>query len=461
MRAAETIKGSNRKKILLISYHFPPSLAIGGQRIVNFAKHLPQYGWDTSVLTVDDRYFDAVDREGLKDMETCHIIRTRQLPKLSQGYKKIKELFHRSRKASFGLSRDPIATHLSQDFNLNGPEKLSQKLKRWFISLFLTLPDTERNWTLPAVFRAVKEIKKGKINCILTTCPPYTTQLIGLLVKTITRAKWVADFRDPWMTAGRKLIFTCALSNKIESFLEKKVIQKADLITFNSHRLRDAYQNKYCGEPDSKFAYIPNGINAESFSEIGPLKKYRKFTLSYTGTLYGDRSPEPIFKALKQLALEGKTSLSEVNVKLVGYCHYVNGHSILSMIHGYGVESVVDVLGAVPRTEALQIIRRSHLALLFATNQPFQIPSKVYDYMGTGTKILAITEEGATSDLLQSTFCGSVFDSADIEGIKEFVLRTMQDQAPQNDNCVSAISQLDARNTTKSLSDLLNKVVFS
>jgi hypothetical protein len=351
------------------------------------------------------------------------------------------------------MTRNP-----SQAVDRTAPEKFFQKLKRWFISLFFTLPDTEKSWILPAVYRAVREIRNQETNCILTTCPPYSAHLIGLLVKMITGVKWTADFRDPWMTAGTKLIFTCALSNRIESFLEKKVIHKADLITFNSHRLKDAYKSKYSGERESKFAHIPNGINAEDFTGLKPLNKYHKFTLSYTGVLYGDRSPEPIFKALSQLAHEGNANLSEINVKLVGNCQLINGNPISSMIHAYGLESVVEVLDQVSRLKALEIIRQSHLALLFAPNQPFQIPSKVYDYMGTGTSILAITEDGATSDLLRSTHCGGVFDPTNIEGIKEFVLHAMNNEVPHNGDCPPPIPRLDSRNITETLSHLLNKV---
>jgi glycosyltransferase involved in cell wall biosynthesis len=407
---------------------------------------------------VEDRYFDAVDRKSLAEVGTCRIIRTRQLPKLIEGYRKIKETYFQIRRKASKTHQNLITMNPSQAVDRTAPEEFFQKLKRWFISLFLTLPDTEKSWILPATFRAVREIEKKKVKCILTTCPPYSALLIGLLVKMITGVKWVADFRDPWMTGGTKLIFTCALSNRIESFLEQKVIQKADLITFNSHRLRDAYKSKYSGERESKFAYIPNGINPEDFTGLKPLKKYQKFTLSYTGVLYGDRSPEPIFKALGQLAHEGKASLSEINVKLVGSCQYVNGNSISSMIHAYGLESVVEVLDQIPRVKALEIIRQSHLALLFAPKQPFQIPSKVYDYMGTGTSILAITEDGATSDLLRSTHRGGVFDPTDIEGIKEFILHAMNHEVPHNGDCPPPIPGLDSRNISESLSHLLTKV---
>ena len=94
--------------------------------------------------------------------------------------------------------------------------------------------------------------------------------------------------------------------HQIESWLERKVVQKANLVLFNVQQLRDAYKNKYTTEPANKFVYIPNGIDQRIFSKIESLKKYEKFTLSYTGSLFVDRSPEPIFMALNKLILEGK-----------------------------------------------------------------------------------------------------------------------------------------------------------
>jgi len=252
---------------------------------------------------------------------------------------------------------------------------------------------------------------------------------------------------------------TCSLSNKIDSWLEKSVIKKADLVLFNVDRMRDVYKNAYASQPAEKFVCIPNGIDHRTFSNIRTSKKYEQFTLSYTGSLYVDRSPEPIFQALSRLLCEKKISLNEVRVKLIGQCRHVGHRPIASMINEYGLQSVVDVLDPVPYKNALEIIRQSHVALLFAPNQPYQVPAKVYDYLGAKVKILAIAEPGATSDFINAAGCGEVFSTSDIEGIKEFIIQAMHNGSTAEENYSAILSHYDAKRLTKSLSDNLNKLI--
>jgi glycosyltransferase involved in cell wall biosynthesis len=238
------------------------------------------------------------------------------------------------------------------------------------------------------------------------------------------------------------------------------VVQQADLLVFNVQRLRDAYKDKYGTEPVDKFVHIPNGIDQETFSKKRGLKKYDKFTLCYTGSLIKSRSPEPVFDALSQLIREGKVDPGEVRVKLVGACQYVMGDPIAEMIREYDLDPVVQVSEAVPYLDALEIIRQSHLALLFAPNQPGQIPGKVYDYIGAGAKVLAIAEKSATTDLIQSANCGKAFHPSDIQNIKEYILETMRNGSSIAPDYSVVLSQFDAKRITESLSSNLNRIII-
>ena len=451
---------SNTKKILLISYHFPPSMAVGGLRIVHFAKYLPLFGWKTSVLTIKDKYIEKLDMGKLNDIHVEKIYKAGQLPTIMQGYLKLKSLYHSLLKRRRITVEELERTHSQSHNTSSGPEKTSHKIKRFIVS-FLTLPDGERNWVLPATFRAVREIKRENIGCILTSSPPYSVHLIGLLVKMVTGVRWVADFRDPWVSSGpRRLYVTSALSTKIETWLEKQVIQKADLVLTTTENLRDNFKKSYADLPGTKFVHITNGFDAEIAAQLKHLRKFDTFTLTYAGTLYIGRNPEPTFKAIHELVQEGKLNLQDVKVKLVGSCKHIDGQPISRVIHAYGLDSAVEVLDTVPYFKALEIIKQSHVALLFAPGQPFQIPAKVFDYMGLGTKILALTEKGATWDLITSTGAGTVFYPADIDGIKEFIYRSMSDGTltePANGSAIQP--QFDRKLITQNLAKHLDRII--
>src|SRR5262249_19230545 len=242
-QAAESIR-----KILLISYHFPPSMEVGGLRVSKFAKFLPSLAWTPAALTIDEKYLPAVDAARLEALGKLQVIRTSKLPTLLDGYESIRKAFAGLRVARNGKA-EANGREAAPPKRAAG-ESLTARIKRYLLSLIFVMPDTENGWILPAALRAVKEIRRERIDCILTSCPPYSVHLVGLLVKCFSKVKWVADFRDPWMaTRSKKLLPTCRLSIKIESWLEKKVIEKADLAVFNVSALRDLYRRTYAAEP--------------------------------------------------------------------------------------------------------------------------------------------------------------------------------------------------------------------
>jgi hypothetical protein len=236
----------------------------------------------------------------------------------------------------------------------------------------------------------------------------------------------MADFRDPWMTGGsKKLYMTCAASLGIERWLEWRLLQNADLIVANTEMLCEAFRKAYGSHLPDRFVCVSNGFDGELFSSFGPVEKEKVFTIIYTGTLYFGRSPEPLFQAVRELIQEERIDAQAIRIRLVGHCHVVEGRPIEDIVRGYQLDGIVEVLEPVSYNRAIEMVRQSQLALLLAPNQPYQIPAKAYDYMGSGTKILALAEDGATCDLVRSTGVGAAFRPSDTAGIKEFVLRSM------------------------------------
>lgn len=413
------------KNILLISYHFPPSTAVGGLRIANFAKNLPKFGINSYVLTIKDHYLKDLDIERLSDIETEKIFKTIKLPSIRSMYLRLKAIYY-SLLSAKRISIDDLENSWIRNSSASGTTSKLRQLKHNLAVLLMTVPDTERNWILPAILKGLYIIKRRRIDCILTSSPPPSIHLIGIWLRAFADVRWVADFRDPWFIGkSRRRLNNTPMAIKIDSWLEKSVIRRADLVLTNTDRLRNALAASYNKQSQDKFFHIANGFDAEFYSKFKHLKKYEKFTLTYAGTLYIDRTPEPLFKALKELTLEDKVNPQDINVKLVGNCQYINGYPTTELINDYDLGSVVEVVQPVLHSKSLEIIKKSHLALVFAPDQPLQIPAKVYDYMSLGTRILALTGEGATSDCIRETDAGVVFCPSDIKGIKRFILQTM------------------------------------
>ncbi len=460
MKKATGIIQPKEKNILFISYHFPPSAAVGGLRIFRFAKDFPLFGWNPCVLTLKDHYIDKMDVERLRGIQGMKIFKAGQLPTILQIYQTLKKMFYKLFGDGYHHLRDVKTYSPSSGDKLIEKEGVVQKLKRYFFS-FVLLPDGENNWILPAVLQGIKLIRREKISCMFTSCPPYSVHLVGLLLKLITGVDWVADYRDPWSILGPKTLFSNShLSVRIEKWLEKCVVNNARMVLSTTERLCETFRQFYKEQPASKFIYVPNGYDPEEFSELNGLRKYEQFTLTYTGSFYLGRTPEPIFTALRELIKEGRINAEEIRVNLAGNCQEVNGYPTSQIIRDYGLGKTVHVLGWVSHRQALNMITRSHLALLLAENQPFQIPAKVYDYMCAGTKILAIAEEGATSDLIISTKIGEVYRPSDVEGIKAYIYDCFRNEKSGLAQTNSEIfSEFDIRVILKNLTHDINEKI--
>ncbi len=406
--------------ILFISYHFPPSRAVGGMRARNFARALPRFGIRPCVLTAEGPN-SSFEIDALKGLDSVSVIRTKGLPTAVDAYRRLRGFFVKkssSLKSSSGLSQVVQST-------LNNKRS---GLKMLILSLFVALPDTEKNWIIPATLSALRELRSGAIDSIFTTCPPYSVHIVGLLLKTLTGVKWIADFRDPWMTTGSKRLYpTTTISLKIERWLERKVVEKADIVSFNVERLMKAYREKYYHLEPEKFVHIPNGVDPELYKDARGLKRYDRFTISYTGSMYLGRTPEPVFKALKKLVDTGFMDKNLLSLRFAGNCRFVDGRPLLEIAERYGLSDALEIRDSIPHSEAVTMAARSHLVLLLAPDQPYQIPAKVYDYMGAGAKVLAITGPGATRDFVKDTGIGGVFDPSDVEGITDFICKTYRD----------------------------------
>ena len=415
------------------------------------------------MLTVKDQYLRVLDADKLKYLGHAKIFKAGRTPTLSQAYVTCKRAAARLLRRQVAPAERATANRRDTFASRQRAETLSMAMRRYVLS-FLGLPDPERNWIWPAVAKAIRIVRREEITCILTSCPPYSAHLVGLLVKWMTGIRWwIADFRDPWTTAGSKSLYaTCAASLAVDRWLERAVVRNADRIITNTNTLCAEFRKAYGSLPADRFVCIPNGYDREFFAEFAHLQKERLFTITYTGSLYFGRTPEPLFQALQELLRRGSVDERSIRVRLVGECRAVEGRPIGELIERYGLGSVVEVLEPVPYNTAIGMIRQSHLALLLAPNQPYQIPAKVYEYMGAGTRVLALAKAGATADLIRNTGIGAVFDPGDIAGIKGFIGQCLE--AARTSACSvdpNATSPFELDSISRQLADELARVCAS
>jgi len=420
---------TERRRILIASYHFPPDTAVGGLRSSKFARFLPEFGWEPYVLTVKDEYRDeGIDLERLEGLEGITVVRTAELPSLKGVYFALMSRLLKRRQQSV----QPVPRVMERPATADGHETIVGRIKRYVTSLIVLLPDEKKTWSFYAWIKAVRLIRQAEVEYILTSSPPASAHFIGLMAKVFTNVRWIADFRDPWLDLihERSPLSRSKASDTIERWMERMVMTHADKVLTTTNRFRQVLSERYpaCG-PD-KFVCVPNSIDTGMFRLGDTVQKDGPLIITYAGSLYLGRTPEPLFLAVQQLIGGGQISAADIRITLLGDCGYINGVATGNVAKQHGLESVVQVLEPVPYSEALQIMQKSHLLLVIAPNgHRLCVPAKVFDYLGSGAKILALTEQGATSDLIEETGSGRCFSQTDVAGLREYLHALIKDRA--------------------------------
>lgn len=439
------------KRILIIAFHFPPDAAVGGVRPAKFAKYLPEFGWEPYVLTVDQSAYERIDTSRMDSSLSGMIIRRVQLVPSPL------ELLERIRYAGKSL------TLFASNHQTGGtfPKHKEHGTARRHLSSLLRTPDLQQGWIVNIAMSASQMMRHYGIRTFMTSGPPMSTHIGGLIVKAITGARWVADFRDPWaaMYYFKFLESQAQLIQNMEKWLEQRVIRNADAVISTTDSLTQYFADMLPEDQKTKCFTLPNGFDEDDFRHLATPSTYgaTKTILSHAGTIYFNRNPEPFFKALSDWIHRQQTGGKAIEVLFMGNCGLYNGDSLQDLISEYGLSSVVTLRGQIPYGECLQILHNSHALLLFAQGQPWQVPGKVFDYLRLNKPILAIAENGETRQALEifpNAHVASPEDPADISA----KLSTVLEAAGRRESLGQweQIKKFDRRHLTRNLAAVLD-----
>ena len=399
------------KKLLLISYYFPPIQSAESMMTLNYVKYLPQFGWTATVLCGKPSAREPIDYSSRdKIPSNIQICRINSLENIFVSFLKGLKI----------LPGESGGVKISRGANAYG-SSLAGRIAS-FIRSMKFLPSRIGGWMPFVVGLGIRTLKKEDVEIIISRSTPVTSHLAALILKSLSGLPWIPCFSDPWTTDPnlpyRNKILPEKLIKRHDEYLEQKVISRADKVIFTTERLKEEYVQRYKYIPKDKFIVIPNSYDPEQFYEVTNIDDQNKsFTIAYAGTFADARSPEPLFKALKLLREEGDI-YTRMNVKLIGRLGNF-GH----LIQEYGLNTVVQVMGRVSHKDASCCLRSSDVLLLI--DSPIQtmcLPSKLIEYIFIGKPILAITpEEGSSADVIRATKTGIVISPHDIEGIKNAI----------------------------------------
>lgn len=428
------------KKILIITYYWPPAGGPGVQRWLKFAKYLPEFGWKPIIFTPENPSYPLIDESLMKDVpEDLEIIKT----KIWEPYQLAEKLNKSNKKFKAG------------QFDVGNNQSWKSKLSIWVRGNFF-IPDARVFWVNPSVKYLEEYLKTNKIDVVVTSGPPHSLHLIGLdLKKKFPAIKWIADFRDPWTEISYyKHLKLTNKSDKKHRQLESDVFKNADITLATSYTDAENFRKN-----GANAVCITNGFDESDSSNSQTLKPSNsptKFTLSYIGVLEQLRNPENLWKAIDDLVKTNNDFSENFKLKFVGRID----DKILNSIENSSLKNYIDNLGYLSHDKAIDEMSSSSMLLI--TNFPNEsskgiIPGKIFEYLATGKQIISFGPDDAdVAKILNETDAGKHFGYQDSETIKQFISEKFELWKSGNllEN-TGTIEQFSRRNLTKTLAEIL------
>ncbi len=364
------------RKVLFVSFLFPPTNSIAATRAGKLAKYLPDFGWEPLVLTADNVKWWPHTMP--LEMPEQRVFRT---PYFSLAW----AVSQNTMSNVPAESERPAANRKRYSHTV---------LKRTALGLF-RLPAFQMlfadpiGWYPSAVRKGCELISTYKIDAIFSSYAPSTSHLIASRLQRTTGLPWIAEFRDPW--SHNHNVSRNGLSLQLEEKIERRVVKNASLLVAVSEPMAEQLEALHGKEA----IVIHNGFDQADYVESVP--PTQKFTITYTGNVDpgGRLNPTPLLEAIKELHLDGRLSPNDFELRFYG------GRSlatIIPAIERFGLEGAVTVYGFVPFAECVRRQKESTALLLLKWNDPSRqgiYTGKVFEYLGALRPVIAV---GSCSD---------------------------------------------------------------
>ena len=424
------------KKVLIITYYWPPSGGAGVQRWLKFVKYLPSEGIEPIVLTVDPHFaaYPVIDKSFGKDIQSeLKVYRTQ-----ATDYYKFYSIFQKGKKAPQGG-----IPSVQKSFK----SKLSLALRN-----HLFVPDPRIGWNKYAFKKAEDIIRAEGVEIVITTSPPHSTQLIGVaLKKKYPNLKWIADLRDPWTDIYYyKDLNHSIWSDKQNRKKEKLVLQTADEIVVVSKGLKELFRNKGVEIQPEKIHVVSNGYDHDDFALLSKAT-LKKSTISYVGTINDSYDISGFLKGLRKLSFENK---GQISFQFVGQL----SADVEFEIKNSGLNSILQNKGYVEHAKAVEFIFSSDVLLLVIPKVEGNkgiLTGKLFEYIATGNPILCIgPKDGDASKVISEGGFGECFDYSDSEGIYLYLRRALIEKSIES-SPIEQREKYTRENLTKELAKLI------
>ena len=432
------------KRVLIITYYWPPSGGSGVQRWLKMSKYLPENGWQPVVYTAKDAEYPVEDSSLERDVcPEAEVIR-RPIVEPYTLYKRF-----------LGLKQgEKVQTGFIKEGQKRGGWK--ERLSLW-VRGNLFIPDARRWWVKPSVRYLKGYLREHPVDAIISTGPPHSIHLIAMKLREELGIPWIADFRDPWTEIYyHKELHLTQWADRKHRRLERTVLTRADEVVtvapFVAQRL------EALGGRSVRVVY--NGFDHNDATTASPTHSGR-FNVSYLGIITKRQNPDNLWQAFKALADSSTSFNNDLEINLIGQID----SSVKQAIEANGLNQHVSYSGYIPHNQVAQTTRSASLLLLLLmpghdAEVKGMITGKLFEYLASGRPILCIgPEDGDAAQIIRETNAGITIDFEDkekmINTINNLYQKYLENGLPSNES--KAVERYSRRALAAEYAKLLDK----
>lgn len=428
------------KRVLIITYHWPPSGGITVLRCLKIAKYLREFGWEPVILTAENAAYQYLDYNNELDIpDGIEILRV-----------PIIEPINAFKILSGRKQNTPV-----QNITSNSSQKKTfiDKLGMWIRGNFF-IPDARFLWIKPSVSFLTTYLQNNPVDALFTDGPPHTNTVIGLQIAKKFNLPWIADFQDPWTQVDYyKELYIGKRADRKHKELEKAVFDTAQQITIASPTWKTDLES--IGAKDVEVLYY--GYDEADFKDFKAVPN-EDFTIVHAGLLGSDRNPVTFFEVLGNLIQEAPQLKDKIKIKLAGEVDL----SVQNCIEQNGLKALTTYCGMISRQEVYALYAAASLLILpvnQAANAKGRIPGKLFELLRTAKPILVFgPTDGDVKEIIAHKQRGISVRYNDHEKAKNFLQKAIFEDEFENFDSNSCVSEFSNFELTQQVAKLLDGI---